>query len=357
MDSYEVLDVLRAEEWGSYLDQMTHKDIYFTPEYCRLYEENGEGKAQLFVYKHGGNLIIYAYLLRTITGCSVIRELDLQGEWYDIITPYGYGGPLSNLSEGGEKTELFRRFGDIFTEYCRESSILTEFVRFHPFIKNYQDYLSVAPQMIRNTVYMDLRGTEADLIRNYSKNHKADLRKIKTYPLTARTVRPENHLDHFMELYYNTLESNQANEYYYFSTDFFKANCRLLDHHLELFQVMCGDETASAVFIMHYGPYIHYHLMGWDRKYVHMIPNKLLIHSIALWGMEKGYEYLHLGGGFTGNDDSLFRFKKGFGGNNQLDFYIGKKVHLPEVYNKIAKQMMAEEAKKFFPVYRYTASL
>jgi len=49
----------------------------------------------------------------------------------------------------------------------------------------------------------------------------------------------------------------------------------------------------------------------------------------------RGCKFFHLGGGNTSSEkDSLFIFKSNFS-NNLMDFFIGKKIHNQQIYDKI----------------------
>ncbi|MDF2667707.1 MAG: hypothetical protein K0R67_13 [Paenibacillus sp.] len=355
MDNFEVLDSSNKRDWDHYLSLMTDKDIYFTSEYCRLYEIEGEQKAELFVYKRDGRLILYPYLLRSIHNLEVMRELGIGGDWYDISTPYGYGGPITDAPSGPEREALFRSFNEVFTAYCRERCIITEFVRFHSLLDNVFDYSAVESQLSRNTAFIDLTvGSESELIQRYCRNHKTNIRKWSSSPLTIRhSSQFADRMDAFTQLYYGTLQDLQADSFYYFPRSFLEDTRRLLEGRLELFEVMHGETAIAACLIMHEFPRMHYHLSGWNRDYLHWAPTKMLIHAAALWGMEAGFEKFHLGGGYSGND-SLYQFKKGFGTNNELDYYLGKRVFFPELYEQIRTQgPLAVQDSAYFPIYRH----
>lgn len=352
--STEVLDSSRGAEWNDYVDRMPMKDIYYSCEYCRLFDVEGEQQAELFVYQQDDLLIVYPYLLRSIGHLPAISELGLMGDMYDISTPYGYGGPITNAPHGAEREELFRQFGITFAEYCRDRRILTEFVRFHPGLGNAADYKDVEAQLCRNTAFIDLRvGTEAGLIQHYCRNHKANIRKFQSSPFVVRRTRPEERIDTFIQLYYGTLDDLQAHSFYYFPRTFIEETCRLLEGRLELFEVMDGEVTVGACLVMHERPWMHYHLSGWNRDYQYWAPTKLLIHAAALWGMDNGFERFHLGGGYTGND-KLFTFKHGFATNQEpLDYHLGKRVFLPKLYERIRSSYANQVEDDYFPLYRH----
>lgn len=354
MSSFIVLDSSRSEEWDTYLNQMYVKDIYFSSAFFQLFEVDGQ-RAELFVYKQGEQLIIYPYLLRSISQLPALIKLGLGGNWYDISTPYGYGGPVSNLPSGAERTELYRQFGEVFTDYCREKRIMTEFVRFHPLIGNASEYQrGLTTEWNRNTVCMDLTiGSESELVRNYSRDHLRNIRKMNSAPFTIRRSNLKDRIESFTELYYGTLNDLHADSFYYFPKKFIEDTSYLLEGRVELFEAMVGDKAVASSIILHERPWMHYHLCGWDRAYLQWSPSKMLIHSAALWGMEHGFERFHLGGGYSGNDD-LFRFKYKFAKHLEpLDYYLGKRIFFPELYERIVSLCYFEGTRNYFPLYRH----
>lgn len=60
----------------------------------------------------------------------------------------------------------------------------------------------------------------------------------------------------------------------------------------------------------------------------------------------------HGGGRSNAEDDSLYIFKKQFGQNTLLDFYIGQKIWDQKMYDKICKIMDVDKDSGFFPAYR-----
>ena len=61
-------------------------------------------------------------------------------------------------------------------------------------------------------------------------------------------------------------------------------------------------------------------------------------------------------GGVGSTQDNLYKFKKAFNRNDDLEFYIGKRIFMPEVYDELIKIRQNEESfdcnKKYFPAYR-----
>lgn len=231
MSNFIVLGSSSSEEWDAYLNQLETKDIYFSSAFFRLFEDGEHQQAELFVFKRGDQLIIYPYLLRSISHLPAVIQLGLEGDWYDISTPYGYGGPISNLPPGAERSELYRQFSETFTDYCRDKKIMTEFVRFHPLIGNAKEYQSgLTTEWNRNTIYIDLTvGSESELIRHYGSNHKRNIHKLKSAPFTIRNSNLKDRIESFSELYYGTLNDLQADSFYYFPKKFIEDTSHLLE--------------------------------------------------------------------------------------------------------------------------------
>ncbi|MEK3965224.1 GNAT family N-acetyltransferase [Paenibacillus sp. FSL H7-0323] len=355
MSNFIVLDSSSSAEWDVYLNQLETKDIYFSSAFFRLFEDGEHQQAELFVFKQGDQLIVYPYLLRSISHLPAVIQLGLEGDWYDISTPYGYGGPISNLPPGAERSELYQQFSETFTDYCREKKIMTEFVRFHPLIGNATEYQSgLTTEWNRNTIYIDLTvGSESELIRHYGSNHKRNIHKLKSAPFTIRNSNLKDRIESFSELYYGTLNDLQADSFYYFPKKFIEDTSHLLEGRVELFEAMDGEKTVATSIVLHERPWMHYHLCGWDRAYLQWSPTKLLIHAAAKWGMENGFECFHLGGGYKGNDD-LFQFKHRFATQLEpLDYYLGKRIFFPELYERIISFCDTRISGNYFPLYRH----
>lgn len=322
------------------------KDIYFTDEYCRIYENNGDGILETFVLENSKGKIIYKFLKREIN--------DIDGnKYYDITTPYGYGGPLILPLKEGFREALIEEFKIKFEQYCQLNKIVCEFVRFHPIEKNHvgmDEYMDV--NYIRDTVYVDIED-EVKIFGNMVSECRTAIRKaIKN----GIEIEQTSSLNEFKKLYIETMKKNNASEYYFFSDDFLEDTMKLLDGNITIFNAKYEGKVVSSVMAMNYGDYIHYHLSGSDVEYSKYRPVNLLIYNMCLWGNKLGAKYLHLGGGYLGNNDNLFRFKKTFSKDGRAEFYIGKKIHLEEIYNKLVKEneKISDHKinKNYFPLYR-----
>lgn len=322
------------------------RDIYFTDDYCKIYEKNGEGILETFVLEESNAKLIYKFLKREI------KSIDGK-VYFDITTPYGYGGPLI-ISENKEyNTRLIEKFKVSFKEYCKNNNIVSEFVRFHPIEKNYlgmEDYMEI--EHIRDTVYIEI-GDEDKILDNMVSECRTAIRKaIKNNVEIVET----RDLKEFKRLYIDTMKKNNATEYYFFSDEFLNNTMDFLSGNIKIFNAKYNGKVVSSVMSISYGEYIHYHLSGSDSDYSKYRPVNLLIYEMCIWGNKIGAKYLHLGGGYSGNDDNLFRFKKKFSKYGRGKFYIGKKIYIQDIYDKLVEEnnKIKEGAinQGYFPLYR-----
>ena len=130
MNNYEIFCLTDSDKWNKYLKMLPREmqDIYFTPEYYSLYENNNDGKAFCFFYNEGDNIALYPFLKNSI------RDLgfDLDKEYYDIQGAYGYNGVLTNNTS----QTFLHSFFDCVNEFCKQNNIIAEFLRINPILQN-----------------------------------------------------------------------------------------------------------------------------------------------------------------------------------------------------------------------------
>ncbi|MCA0985132.1 GNAT family N-acetyltransferase [Halobacillus yeomjeoni] len=345
-----IYDTTEKESWHHYLERVPGKDVYFTPEYAELYEKNGEGKAFLLVYEEGDSFIYYPFLKRALNQIPFLNnKLERYGDLYDLTTPYGYGGPITNADEGESRRQLFERFTPIFEQFCQKEGIVTEFLRFHPLLENHKDYTDVESIHLRDTIHIDLTLDWEDVWSHYDSPNRNRIRKAKKKGLKVIHKPLSDHAD-FQRIYRGTMQKLQASSYYYFSEEYFQNKADLLSEHAEILEVVYQNEVAFSGIFMSYGDFVHYDLVGSNPEFLKLCPNNFVIDYAAQWAKSNGRKYLHLGGGYAG-EDSLFKFKKRFNKYGDRPFHIGKRIHNKEIYQELTAGLRGVES--YFPLYRH----
>lgn len=305
----------------------SQRDVYFTPEYYSLYEAYGDGEAYFFVFEKDGELALYPFLKNAITQLGY----ELDKEYYDIQGAYGYNGLITST----DNEEFIASFWMAFDAWCQENDVIAEFTRFHPLLNN-QEIASSRMKTFysRHTVALDLTDDDIWMHQISSKNRNM----IRKAEKEGVTIVESNDYETFRKLYDGTMTDLHAESFYFFPQSYydeykqtFKDNCLLC------FAMLEGKIIAGSMF-MFSDDYAHYHLSARDREYSRYAANNLILWYGIQKAKERGCKWLHLGGGTTGDDgDSLLKFKKEFS-KTLCEFWIGKRVHNQEVYNKIVEQ-------------------
>ena len=161
------------------------------------------------------------------------------------------------------------------------------------------------------------------------------------------TLRPES-LEPFARLYEQTMERQQAEGFYYFPPEYWRALETELRNHVVLFEA--GED--AALLCLHAPPWLHYHLGASSEAGRKLGASNLLFLEAARWAQELGYTRFHLGGGVGGRRDSLFEFKLRFDPGGELEMAVGKAIHDEEAYAGLAGPDAGLDG--FFPAYRAT---
>jgi hypothetical protein len=115
--------------------------------------------------------------------------------------------------------------------------------------------------------------------------------------------------------------------------------------------VRAGDTLAASVLGMGEPPWLHYHLGGSTDDGRRAGGSHLALLTLARWGAANGYTVLHLGGGVGGRADSLLEFKLRFAPDGLVPMAIGKALHDPDAYARLAGTREVDWD-GFFPAYR-----
>lgn len=321
-------------------------DIYFDDSYGKLYEEIEHGEAVVYTFESQYGTIRHSFIKREIP-----LKVNNQA-YYDIVTPYGYGGPI--IIETIDEKKLVAEFEEEFNIYCKDNRIVSEFIRFHPMLNNAEKVDEVYNiSHIRNTVGTNLKDFEDPFQSEFSKSCRKNVRKALKKDVDYKITESPNDIKSFLNIYYSTMDRNKAEDYYYFDESYFNTCLEIFKENILIVEAIYKEKTIAMGFYFIYNNYIHTHLSGTLSEYLHLSPAYVLRYALTVWGKDNGYEYIHHGGG-TSNDpeDSLYKFKKQFGKHTEFEFYIGKRIWNKNIYNQLCKEIGVNAESDFFPAYR-----
>lgn len=324
-------------------------DIYFEKEYADLYEDMEQGTSEIFEYENDKGKGRILFIKRPIL------EKGSNQVWYDIITPYGYGGPYIECYNEEEKEKFALVFLEKFNEHCIENNIVSSFVRFHPLESNHKFFeRDHEVSHISHTIYMDL-SSEDLILSNMIGKSRNKLKKSMKYDLEFHEDTEFHYIQKFQEMYYETMQKNSASSQYYFDEEYFRKLIQIKDRVTLFFVKDKEDNILTMSLVMKKEGRLHYHLTANTEMGYKCAANNFLLYNIALWGNRNGYKSLHLGGGQGGDNTPLYDFKKSMNKNGELPFYVGKKIYNFEMYEELVRLSGISEEdlqSKFFPLYR-----
>ena len=346
MKNLRVLTLEESSEWDSIVHSFSSHDVYWLSGYVKAFKIHGDGEPLLFYYDDGSTRGINVVMKRDISEDVHFRDKLEKGRYFDITTPYGYGGWLI---EGDNTENLF----SVYEGWLRRNSIISEFVRFHPMVGNNKKCSSFYDIVqLGEVVHIDLSSPKV-VWENFSSKNRNVIRKAMKNDIKIYNGRYPEIFEEFRKIYNSTMDKDAAEAYYYFAPEFYTSILNDLNHNSEVFYAVKDGKIVAASIILMCNGYLNYHLSGSLHDYYNLAPTNLLLYETALWGSEHGYRSLYLGGGVGSGQDNLFAFKRSFYKGDLNHFYIGKKVFNHEVYDELVSMRGYDIAdSKFFPLYR-----
>lgn len=304
-------------------------DIYYLYEYAHSFMLHGDGDPYLICFENNGERFCYVVMQRDISGAPQFARLLETETWYDWETPYGYGGPLTDSKISQRSQAIFL---EEIQEYCREHRIVSQFVRFHPLLNNFD----VLPEVIeakylRDTIYIDTSSPEI-IMQNMDTQIRNKVRKAQKNGVTI-VKRDISDFGDFIPMYSETMEKNGADSYYTFGGAYFDSLDALAENAFLLYAIHDGVPISGSI-LFHNDRYLHYHLSGSRTEFRKYAPTNLLLYEAAGWASDHGIKQFHLGGGMA-PDDSLFGFKKQFNKNGRAPFVVGRTIFNREAYQNL----------------------
>ncbi len=326
-------------------------DIYFSEAYGKLYETVQHGKLERFEYEDGNGKILHQFIRRPI-------DVDLGDgkNYFDLITPYGYGGPVVLNCFGEDRAALTEGFGRAFTDYCRQNHIVSEYITFHPVEKNAGDFEGLYhPVFTRKTLGTTLTWSNP-VMEEFSGDTRRKTNKFMRKGVDYRIIRNPENLEQFIDIYYDTMDHNAASGFYYFDRAYFAQLLAAMSEDLVMVEALYENKVIAAEIGMLNpdGGTIHRHLAGTLSEFRSLSPQYVMCYGLTVWGKENGYTLIHSGGGLSPEeDDPLFQFKRKFSQKTEFELYTAKKIWNAEVYSRICDAKGIDKEKVlFFPAYR-----
>lgn len=328
-----LLEIIKNQDktkWNEIVKSFPDYDVYYLNEYIQPFLHVDKVEPVLIYFKDEKMELCYVVEKSDIADFKPFRNKIAQGEFFDLSTPYGYGGPLVKNFDLKE----IQTFFETLTRLANNENIVTQFIRFHPLIENHKFFEGFCDlKTLKKTVFLALDDEET-IYKNMDLTCRRHVKKALKNNITVSIDNSKEAQKSFIDLYLHTMKRNDAKDYYYFNNKFYEEMFLDLGKNSNLFNAYYEGKIVSCAIILNCNKNLHYHLVASDKDYMDLCPNKLLVYEIARWGAKNGYKKLHMGGG-NEPEDNLFNYKKSFNKNGLSDFYIGRNIFDIIKYDKL----------------------
>jgi len=341
---HEILFLKDEQRWNNLLSRLPDhlKDVAYTPQYYRLFEELGAGIANCFVYQDNENLAIYPFLINSVNKLGYI----LPDEYYDIQGAYGYNGPLLTTYESW----FLEKFSIAFCKFCKLNNIIAEFTRFNPLLNNHIGLHHLVPFNSNDVINVDLSISKEQIWSNsYRKSVRQIINKCNNAELKEKIIligeASDKDIEDFISIYYSTLERNSANDFYYFNTEYIYNIRKKLPNNILFALVYYNSKPIAASINPFMGTNSYGFLGGSLKEYSKINPFTYMLHKVIMKLKDFGLKNYLLGGGHE-RGDGIFNYKLSLARNGIINFYIGKKIHNMTIYNEVVAQWQKKSLDK-----------
>ena len=349
-----VITINESEKWDSIVKSFKNYDVYYLSGYSKAFQLHGDGDPLLFYYDDGGTRAMNVVMKRDIAEAAPFKDKLPVNMWFDLSTPYGYGG---FWMEG----ENCKAVCEAYENYCREQQFVSEFVRFHLFSDHQPYYNGISETHTRNVV-RSLELPLDEILRDFEHKVRKNLNRAAGSGLNIEIDTTGARLDDFLNIYYGTMDRTSARKNFFFSRDFFETLNKMENNYVYL-HVLSEGQVISTELVLYGSENCYSFLGGTNHDFFHLRPNDFLKYEIIKWAKEKHLKNFILGGGY-GEDDGIFKYKKSLAPNGVCNFYIGKKIFDKDKYEKLITirtgekqvdsdlQTIINNMSGFFPKYR-----
>lgn len=334
--------------WNVYVDSIGNGYVFYRSVYLNGFNTVNPYKPVMFLYENGADSAICVAYERDIALDPHFNGKIPAGKYYDLMSPYGYGGYIGNIQNKSSLLEAHRTF-------CKNLGYVSEVVKFHP-LSNFASYYKGQLETHFHNIICNLTLSDDDIWASFKPKVRKNVRHANSCNLKIVIDYTGKYLDGFLEIYYSTMERNEADKSYFFPKEFFE-NLNSMQGHTAYFYVFYGNKMISAEIVIYDNKCCYSYLGGTDKEFYSMRPNDFLKYEVIKWGKQIGLDFFVLGGGH-GSDDGIYQYKTGFAPNGIYDFFIGSDIFSDDKYDELCairrkSDVSFEKENRMRPAYRF----
>ena len=285
-----------------------------------------------------------------------IEDYKSDEDYFDIISVYGYSGPLfyEDIDEN-----LLQEFWKKVDEWYSVNNIVSEFIRFN--LNNncygYSGHLIKTLSNIKGKIIEPIKQWE-----NYDRKVRKNVNKAISNNLKVniyyQNITPEI-VNTFYAIYVDTMNRTHAPKQFFYKKQKIESYINKLKNRVVIAITYKESTAISSELILLSKTKMYSLLGGTMANYFNLRPNDILKHEVINWAFKKGFKYFILGGGH-GSNDGIYRYKKSFFPNDISVFYTGRKIINKKIYIELSRDLIKIDDtynmdEDFFPIYRKTS--
>jgi len=344
---------LNIANYRDVLDEEWNMNVYYSIEHLKYFTETNQSVKYFTFNKNNKSIIVLPLIFRKI------EIKDENESYYDVVSPYGYSGPL--LKQEVSKDDIIEFWKQVDLWY-KENNVISEFIRFSLDNNHTQYSGKLIPSLsnIRGNLLIDFEDQWELFLPKVRNNYRRATQNSLKFKLFDKAEINKDIITVFYEIYTDTMKRNKASQFYFFSIDYFE---NLILGNPNVFSIAISyfeDKPVSVELIINYLGTIYAFLGGTNSEYFSIRPNDFLRVEIIKWAINMNKKYYILGGGMK-DGDGLHKYKKSlFPKDKEVIFYTGRKVINQELYDKLCetscntyKSIHKNDLDNyFFPYYR-----
>lgn len=339
---FRIVSITQKQDWNEIVTGFVNYSVHYLNEYSAAFQSEMEGVPYLFYYNDEITRAIKIFVKKDI---SKVRNFNLfieSNTWFDITTPYGYGGFI--FEGDGYQNVIFE-----FNKFCIENNIVSEFVRFSLFHDKNVNYPYKKIKKMNNIV-RNLELPLNEIFMDFKPGFRKNLRRSMENSLEISIDVTGDRFEEFYSIYNNTMERTYAHKMYFFSRNFFE-EINSMKNNIIYFHVLYEGNVISTELVLYDSKNCYSFLGGTNHNFFKLHPNQFLKFEIIKWAKEKGLVNFVLGGGKS--DDGIFIYKRGISPKGVKDFYVGENIINSLMYEKLVVYNNCKtNSLSFFPEYR-----
>jgi len=365
MCAFQILNADKAHQYTLWLQVWAlqfEQNVFHHPQFVKLFCRPGDSALCAYM-ELPGRVCMFPFILRPL---RTEKWAGDQCRYYDITSPYGYGGlacvdKFGSSCMDGNSAQLF---WNEFDAWAENHEVVSSFVRFS-YQSGQENGFSGKVEQIGNHVIRSLNAELLDLWKDFEHKVRTNIRRAMRNGLRVEIDTGGSRIEEFKKIYYETMDRRQAQPQYYFSDEFFSSIIHNLSGRYAFFHTLQESKVVSTELVLVSQDRLYSFLGGTDAKAFKLYPNEIIKGSVMLWGIKNGKKIYELGGGYSG-EDAIFRYKKAFAPRGIMPFQVGKKIYDETAYQRLCEMRKKYELEMgnrisftdgFFPAYRQRALL